>query len=89
MWARWSRRECAGATLMRFEYKGGEITEVETPIRRALSAGTKGYRVTLRHGVCTAISRKEPAGRRAPGKCERARKVCAPVVAERKLIEVN
>src|ERR1700723_1185253 len=30
-----------GATLMRYEYKGGEITEVETPIRRALAQERK------------------------------------------------
>jgi hypothetical protein len=30
-----------GATLMRYEYKGGEITEVETPIRRALTQERK------------------------------------------------
>src|SRR5271156_960373 len=30
-----------GATLIRFEYKGGEITEVETPIRRALAQERK------------------------------------------------
>src|SRR5277367_1786274 len=30
-----------GATLMRYEYKGGEITEVETPIRRAAAQERK------------------------------------------------
>src|SRR5271170_3968462 len=30
-----------GATLLRFEYKGGEITEVETPIRRAAAQERK------------------------------------------------
>jgi tRNA uracil 4-sulfurtransferase len=30
-----------GATLVRFEYKGGEITEVETPMRRALAQERK------------------------------------------------
>lgn len=30
-----------GAMLIRFEYKGGEITEVETPIRRALAQERK------------------------------------------------
>jgi thiamine biosynthesis protein ThiI len=30
-----------GATLMRYEYKGGEITELETPIRRALAQERK------------------------------------------------
>jgi hypothetical protein len=30
-----------GATLMRYEFKGGGITEVETPMRKALAQERK------------------------------------------------
>ena len=41
MWAALVAQGVRGATLIRFEYKGGEITEVETPIRRAVAQERK------------------------------------------------